>query len=93
EKDLDVYLGFLRSTIENNLKNSNTLLAKFDYDVKCVSLINDRLTNNIGSMWVGISSDFCVVMKDNALKKWMLFYEAMKYTDQYNKKLDGIIDK
>ncbi|EMV1940075.1 TPA: hypothetical protein MYU21_005725, partial [Klebsiella pneumoniae] len=93
EKDFDVYLGFLRSSIENNLKNSNPLLAKFDSDVKCDSLINDRLSNNIGSMWVGISADLCVVMKDNALKKWMLFYEAMKYSDQYNKKLDGIFDK
>ncbi|EPG5467735.1 hypothetical protein RFE65_005460, partial [Klebsiella pneumoniae] len=92
-KDFDVYLSFLRSSIESNVKNSNPLLAKFDSDVKCDSLIDDRLTNNAGSMWVGISADLCVVMKDNALKKWMLFYEAMKYSEQYNKKLDTIFDK
>ncbi|HGF5717066.1 TPA: hypothetical protein ACF242_005062, partial [Klebsiella pneumoniae] len=93
EKDFDMYLGFLRSSINYNIKNSNPLLAKFDGDVKCDSLINDRLSNNNGSMWVGISSDLCVVMKDNALKKWMLFYEAMKYSEQYNKKLETIFDK
>ncbi|MDS0002965.1 hypothetical protein KC310_25460, partial [Enterobacter hormaechei subsp. xiangfangensis] len=60
-------------SIQNNLKNSNPFLPKFDSDVKCDSLINDRRSNNIGSMWVGISADLCVVMKDNALKKWMLF--------------------